>query len=656
VTKNVTLKGRRLNRITMPIQKLILVGACFCVVLLGYSQSFKQFDLLRGKADSAYRAKNYTLSATCYERAIHLPENQKPEIFGAIYYTMARVYSSNHEKEKALNYLEKSFLTYHAKKNTNPVDASEITSDLDLYFIRDEQRFKNILNKYYTTFDLDFGVAKEISYAMLLKYLSKASGFVRIENKTIYWEKRDTAFVFNEKTKSLELPNFEWIKTYPVEFTNCTFKLHFIWANDYQKFSYQILNFTHCTFDGRLILWGMDFKESPRIQKCKMRDDLVISINIESTSYGGFILDSCKLNKVAIHIRSKTPIILNIRDNKCNDSIFSFSCNDVDKGTFLRNEFPKSDLLIEGTKVRVLKFNKNKIKNLIIENTEINSEFDFQNSELNGKLLLHESYFQNEPVNDIEWKNLDGLRLGYLKTKYVPSIEYMSIGNTIGTPKDLGTSMFNPIPEDRNEHPNEFISGEKTEDVANEQDFRELMGMYSMFLNLYKNKSDIESYNKCFITIKELQSERLNYLYKSHKSFETYFRWKLSQLLKFYVRHGTDPSRAIVISVYIIFWFGVFFFFFPSDWDTTSKKNLIQNFKDFVQKNEKGYVIPFFVLIGGFALSLINALTLSLNAFITLGFGNIPTHGLARYVCVIEGFMGWFLLSIFTVALINQVL
>jgi hypothetical protein len=37
-----------------------------------------------------------------------------------------------------------------------------------------------------------------------------------------------------------------------------------------------------------------------------------------------------------------------------------------------------------------------------------------------------------------------------------------------------------------------------------------------------------------------------------------------------------------------------------------------------------------------------------------LGFGNIPTKGVARYICIIQGFIGWFLLSIFTVALINQ--
>jgi hypothetical protein len=52
----------------------------------------------------------------------------------------------------------------------------------------------------------------------------------------------------------------------------------------------------------------------------------------------------------------------------------------------------------------------------------------------------------------------------------------------------------------------------------------------------------------------------------------------------------------------------------------------------------------------------LNAITLSLNTFSTLGFGEIPTKGLARYVAIIQGFIGWFLLSVFLVSLISQVL
>lgn len=62
------------------------------------------------------------------------------------------------------------------------------------------------------------------------------------------------------------------------------------------------------------------------------------------------------------------------------------------------------------------------------------------------------------------------------------------------------------------------------------------------------------------------------------------------------------------------------------------------------------------VFVINLVLSFINAFTLSLNSFVTLGFGTIPTKGLARYVCIIQGFLGWFLLSLFSVALINQVI
>lgn len=83
---------------------------------------------------------------------------------------------------------------------------------------------------------------------------------------------------------------------------------------------------------------------------------------------------------------------------------------------------------------------------------------------------------------------------------------------------------------------------------------------------------------------------------------------------------------------------------------------MFDDYKNFVEKNEKGYFKPFMKLSYGFGKSLFNAMTLSFNSFVTLGFGSIPTSGLARYVCILQGFIGWFLLSIITASLINQVL
>jgi hypothetical protein len=52
----------------------------------------------------------------------------------------------------------------------------------------------------------------------------------------------------------------------------------------------------------------------------------------------------------------------------------------------------------------------------------------------------------------------------------------------------------------------------------------------------------------------------------------------------------------------------------------------------------------------------LNSTTLSINAFSTLGFGAIPVKGISRYITILEGFLGWFLLSIFSVSLISQML
>jgi hypothetical protein len=71
-----------------------------------------------------------------------------------------------------------------------------------------------------------------------------------------------------------------------------------------------------------------------------------------------------------------------------------------------------------------------------------------------------------------------------------------------------------------------------------------------------------------------------------------------------------------------------------------------------------------FLLVGGFLIALVydllikvlNALMLSINTFTTLGFGEIPIKGLPRYLAIIQGFIGWFMLTIFSVSLISQIL
>lgn len=77
------------------------------------------------------------------------------------------------------------------------------------------------------------------------------------------------------------------------------------------------------------------------------------------------------------------------------------------------------------------------------------------------------------------------------------------------------------------------------------------------------------------------------------------------------------------------------------------------------QKFVTGMMLSFGFLIfvlWGVVMRLVNAALLSLNSFITLGYGEIEAKGISRYLAVVEGAVGWFLLSIFSVSLISQIL
>jgi len=201
-----------------------------------------------------------------------------------------------------------------------------------------------------------------------------------------------------------------------------------------------------------------------------------------------------------------------------------------------------------------------------------------------------------------------------------------------------------------------FFNGRNDEQLDNRRRVMQLIKMFKGMYDLYKTGGDIESANSAYIVIRDLETRYLQRVQEKSPTYETFLKIKLNQLMKVYTLYGTSPARAIIVSGWVILAFAIFYFFFPSSWDVTSKSRLISNFRDFAQKNEKGYVKPFFIMMGGFMISVLNALTLSLNSFVTLGFGEIPTTGAARYVTIVQGFLGWFLLSIFTVAVINQAL
>lgn len=79
------------------------------------------------------------------------------------------------------------------------------------------------------------------------------------------------------------------------------------------------------------------------------------------------------------------------------------------------------------------------------------------------------------------------------------------------------------------------------------------------------------------------------------------------------------------------------------------------------QKIKSGTIIVCITIIFSsyvIIVKILNSLVLSLNSFILLGYGALPEEdeGMAMYLTIIEGIIGWFLLTIFTITLFSQVL
>ena len=269
--------------------------------------------------------------------------------------------------------------------------------------------------------------------------------------------------------------------------------------------------------------------------------------------------------------------------------------------------------------------------------------------------------------------------------------------------------------------------------------YKKEIQLLANFRNFYERQHDPEDANNVYLALKNLETDRLKYLYKESPSFKTYFKWKINQFLKIFSDYGTEPSKAVVFSIYVIFIFAFIYFFFPNTWDSHGKNRILDRYRFFFkymnrkagihevyleEKKEElleydefktlvessGKTVPKFfsrtalpiykwavsgtklsvsrlkridflegnwqdlpekkrfwkkmLLIGAFSIVLIfdvfikmlNALMLSVNTFTTLGFGEIPINGFPRYLAILQGFIGWFMLTIFSVSLISQLL
>ncbi|MCE7995702.1 MAG: two pore domain potassium channel family protein [Roseivirga sp.] len=304
-------------------------------------------------------------------------------------------------------------------------------------------------------------------------------------------------------------------------------------------------------------------------------------------------------------------------------------------------------IFVEG-EFEYMAIDQNLIESQFYPEVTVSRQLMFLDNEITGNIIFTELILQGKN-NNMHWRDLGGFKLASASV----------LATMLTSPLDgheIPEEQIAPLLNQTSDVAFTTYQGLTDEDFEDEDMFQGFISSYYRLYKVFKDNGQIRDANQTYVEMKDVQLRQLRYKYKTHGGLENWIQWRLNGLLRFYTDYGTNPSRAIRISIFVVLVFSIFYFFFPSEWDTKSKKQLINDYRTFVEKNKHGYIKPFFKLSFGFFKSLLNAMTLSLNAFVTLGFGTIPTSGLARYICIIQGFIGWFLLSIFTASLINQVL
>lgn len=447
------------------------------------------------------------------------------------------------------------------------------------------------------------------------------------------------------------------------------------------------IGFDRCVFGGATYMRLMETRFLYALEDCHFKDVLYINNPTKSTR---FTLQNNRFDKFAMLSSDEQPISLRLVDNEMGHA-FSLG---------------------EGTV----------FKEVNITGNNLTGGLDFRNIAVSNAIRISDNSMVAVDLNGAVFPNGNG----YMPFEQFSHKLTVGIQNAYLDAKDTGDL---PI----------FYTGSTPEEILDKENFDALIASYAKLLDVYKSRSEMDSYNACYIQMKDKLTDRTKLLHLQDPSFNRYFDWQINRFTKVFSDYGTRPAKAILIFFQVVLAFSIFYFFFPSTWNTTNNRKLMkrlsylgsyftsneglsdlfekqtkdeykdyEEFHQFISSSEKQLPVYFqwlskplyrasvsrfnlskrvllktdilngkwaelpprkktttsilvglylfFYLIYVLLVRCLNAITLSLNAFSTLGFGEIPTRGLARYVTIIQGFVGWFLLSIFLVSLIGQIL
>jgi uncharacterized membrane protein YuzA (DUF378 family) len=549
----------------------------------------------------------------------------------------------------------------------------------------------------------DSTARRVLSYSQFVKEMVECTGAVyRLENADLVYDKNtDTAFVnFREANGgaiSMEGERKFFLPQYNVK---CAVLLKNVKINYSDKYFGSIvfynfqfnagfladnfnggLEFTDCTFpnfiDGGCSIWNSSSEVSYCFFRCKFLKD--------------FSIISSKIQRLVI------------RECTIGFSDVTISNNQIEEIDF------GSDTLIGRTRLR---FGKNNLTNVSLDScicphiafqSTVQREFTISNCKFDSIAYFYAAQFPHKNT----------------------SLAFNQITQKI-------------VVEDAVSYALSYRARTDTE-LANQASYNNLISIYTDFLSLYKTRGDQESYNACYVEMKQIHTRRAGYLYRKAPALETWFDWRLNQLLDVFSDYGTNSAKGLIYIFYVIIGFAALYLVFPSEADNLSRANSfrmfdlvigyfstnstlvnlskhkqqrarddVQNFRTTLDVSRAD--VPAFIawlgaplyglnraylgfsawlverfdivpgrwnelsagrkawtgaavgaymlgfLLWGVVMRLVNAFALSINAFVTLGYGEIQARGVARYLAVMEGAIGWFLLSIFSVSLISQLL
>ncbi|MCK0178870.1 potassium channel family protein [Flavobacteriaceae bacterium S0862] len=615
---------------------------------------------------------------------------------------------------------------------------SNIMRLLQSYFLRND-----VLKRIVFCFALLFSVKAFAQETKLKKYsFTELFRLIEVETDTIF-KLKDAKIVYDSITDKRHERYFFREEFIPRELITVDKQLHF----------------ENVFFDKKAGLYNIHFKENVTFKDAGL-------INFEWNTVDGEFRQGMDSKSFDNHIKNGGLNFVWIRNSIFNNRVDLYFYPNIKKSLVVF--FTKNTLNIENTQenfrrnymasslsfdnITQLTFSNNTIHlgerpvqlsvenmdwNLFVNNTVTGNSALNLNIKNPDLLVVSKNNFGKYLIFDIE-EIKDNYNIDWIDFKSKTISDLSILKNMLASDEDeFENTQENFLERMKNSYNlEEHMTKRRVENLSY---YNSEIALKGKFLNHYRALHNTVWANEVYIEIKDLETQRLAFLYHQNPSFKGYFTWKINQFLKVFSAYGTEPARAVIFSMWVILLFAFVYLLFPNSWDAHGRKRIMNRYAFFFKYMNKksgihevyldhqkedllefdefktlvaqqGKTVPKFftatalplykwaisgtkfsasvlkrvdimkgtwselpahkrfwksvLLIGAFTLAvcydilikMLNALMLSINTFTTLGFGEIPIKGLPRYLAIIQGFIGWFMLTIFSVSLISQLL